>query len=136
MEHLEVMGKESVGHPKYGADMISRSFEYFAISRSLYDRLCSDYELACVRTLTRITSKVSSIDDIKFLRVVFGSLPVWQKRCILLWDEIYIKAALSYHGGSLFGRAVDIPNKLAKTSLCMMLKCLLVDLRLWSEHYQ
>ena len=31
---------------------------------------------------------------------------------------------LTYHGGSLFGRAVDHPDKLSKTVLSIMVKCL------------
>jgi hypothetical protein len=35
-----------------------------------------------------------------------------------------VKSALTYHGGKLFGKAVDHPDKLAKTVLSMMVKCL------------
>ena len=31
---------------------------------------------------------------------------------------------LTYHGGSLFGKAVDHPEKLSKTMLTIMVKCL------------
>ena len=41
----------------------------------------------------------------------------------ILWDEIYIKPVLTYHGGKLFGRAIDHPKKLAKTMLTVMIKC-------------
>ena len=37
---------------------------------------------------------------------------------------MYFKSALTYYGGTLFGRAVDHPDKLAKTVLSMMIKCL------------
>lgn len=37
---------------------------------------------------------------------------------------MYIKSALTYHGGSIFGKAVDHPEKLAKTVLSIMVKSL------------
>ena len=42
----------------------------------------------------------------------------------MLWDEVYVKAMMRYHGGSLFGKAVDHLDKLAKTVLSIMVKCL------------
>lgn len=52
-----------VGEKKYSAETIARAFEYFAVSRSLYRRLREDYELPSISTLTKITSKVSSLQD-------------------------------------------------------------------------
>ena len=37
-------------------------------------------------------------------------------------DEVYVKSALLYHGGTLFGRAVNFPDKLATTILTFMIK--------------
>ena len=39
-------------------------------------------------------------------------------------DEIYVKAAISYHGGAIFGKAVDAKSKLTQTMLSVMLKSL------------
>ena len=38
--------------------------------------------------------------------------------------EFYIKPALTYHGGKLFSRAIDHPEKLAKTMLTVMIEWL------------
>ena len=124
LEHLSVMGKKTVGKPVYTPEMICRAFEYFCTSRALYNRLRNDYHLPSVRTLTRITSKVSHIDEVNFLKSVFDRLEDSQRRCAILIDEVYIKAALTYHGGALFGKAVDCPEKLATSVLCIMIKCL------------
>ena len=43
-----------------------------------------------------------------------------QNTCILLLDEVYVKAMLQYHGGILFGKAVNHPSKLANTVLSFM----------------
>ena len=42
----------------------------------------------------------------------------------LLADEIYVKAALSYHGGSVFGAAQNSPENLAWTIFAIMVKCI------------
>ena len=123
-EQLGAMGKSTVGNVVYSPEIICRAFEYLATSRALYHKLVTDYQLPGIRTLTRITSKVGRVEDITFLRSVLDNVPVWQRRCLLLWDEVYVKSALTYHGGTLFGRAVDHPDKLAKTVLSMMIKCL------------
>ena len=39
-------------------------------------------------------------------------------------DEVYIKSALLYHGDTLLGKSVNHPDKLAKTMLAYMGKCL------------
>ena len=36
-------------------------------------------------------------------------------------DEIYVKSTLTYHGGILFGKAVNNPNVLANTVLSFMI---------------
>ena len=91
--------------------------QYFATSRALYSRLRKDFQLPSISTLTKITSKVKNIDEQKFLLRVFKNLPHHQKQCIVIWNEMYIKSALTYHGGTIFGKSIDCPEKLAKTML-------------------
>ena len=64
--------------------------------------LAVDYQLPSVRTLTRIILKVASQNDIQFLQNVLLNIESYQRRCIVLLDEIYIKSAVTYHGGTLF----------------------------------
>ena len=54
--------------------MIVRGFEYFAKSRSWYKLLRNNSELPSKSTLTRLTSKVSNIEDNLFVRTVFQNL--------------------------------------------------------------
>ena len=65
---------------KYTPEMIVRRSEYFAKSRSCYKLLRNDYELPSISTLTRLTSKVSNIEDSSFVRSVFQSLNDGQKK--------------------------------------------------------
>ena len=55
---------------------------------------------------------------------VFPSIEGNQKECVLLHDEVYVKKMLLYHGGTLFGRAVNDPSSLAATVLGIMIVCL------------
>lgn len=85
MNQLSVSGKKTVGESIYPPEMIARAFEYFCISRSLYNCLCRDFQLPSIRTLTRITSKTNSVDDADFVKGVSQSLPDWQKRYVTIY---------------------------------------------------
>ena len=123
-EQFAAMAPQKIGHPIYSHKIIVRAFEYFATSRSLYNRLRVDYKLPSVQTLTCITSKVSKVDEGSFLKKVFSSVEEEQKLCFLLHDEVYVKKTLLYHGGTLFGRSVNDPASLATTVLGIMIVCL------------
>ena len=102
---------------KYSPETLVRQFEYFATSRAMYKRLREDYQLPSITTLTRLTSKCNNLKDHQFLQMFFGSLEDSQKTCLLLIDEVYVKPALHFHAGSIFGRAVNRPDQLANTVL-------------------
>ena len=127
MQQIDAMSRlnsNNVHEQKYSPEMIVRGFEYFAKSRSLYQQLRIDYQLPSVTTLTKLTSKVSNMDDKSFMKNVFLSLSLMQKNCILLIDEVYVKPMLTYHGGELFGSSVNDNSQLAKTVLAFMIVCL------------
>ncbi|XP_065656373.1 uncharacterized protein LOC136081908 [Hydra vulgaris] len=123
-EHLNAMRKVNVGEVLYTSEIICRAYEYFAMRRSLYDCLCIDYKLPSIRTLTRLTSKISSMEDLSFINSIFMNLNPLKRTSILLIDDVYVKASLLYQRGALFGQAVNYPEKLAKTILSFMIKCL------------
>ena len=122
-EHLDAMRKVNVGEVLYTPDIICRAYEYFAMQRNLYDRLCIDYKLPSIRTLTGLTLKISSIDDLNFVNNILMNSDPMKRACILLIDEVYVKASLLYQRGTLFGHAVNHPKKLATTILSFMIKC-------------
>ena len=98
-----------------------RAFEYLSTSRALYSRLKEDYKLPSIQTLTRLTSKVSKLNDANFIKLVFNSLSDAQKNCIVLFGEVYVKKMMTYHSGSLFGRASNNPSMLANSVLGIMI---------------
>ena len=85
MQQINAMNRSnSINELKYTPEMIVQGFEYFAKSRSCYKLLRNDYELPSISALSRLTSKVSNIEDSSFVRSVFQSLNDGQKNCILL----------------------------------------------------
>lgn len=124
LDHLAVIGKRDFGQKLYSNDIIARSFEYFAKSRSTYSRFIQDYKLPSVKVLQRITSRCSRIDDEKFLHSIFSNLNSDQNKTIIMMDEVHVKCSLSYHGGAVFGKAVNQENAVANTILSVMIKCL------------
>ena len=73
-KQISVMSPKSVGTEIYGPEEIVRAFEYFATSRALYNRLRKDFQLPSITTLTRLTSKISKIDENTFLQSVFKNV--------------------------------------------------------------
>ena len=122
IEQHTAMDARNVGQVKYTHEMMTRAFEYYSVSRSSYSKFAQDYELPSVRTLQRITSRFGKYDETKFLNGVFSNLDNRKRKCVLMLDEIYAKAALLLHGSTMFGRAANDPSKLATTVLSMMLK--------------
>ena len=80
MEQLNTMGFSPVGEKLYEPSTIVRSFTYAAKSRACYARLLEDYPLPSLKTLSRLTSKTSNINDDNYLLRVFGKLPPLQKQ--------------------------------------------------------
>ena len=76
---------------KYSSDIVIRAFEYFATSRTLYNRFRDDFQLPSLATLGRMTSKVSKVNEKSFLLSIFKSLNTSQRGCIIIHDEGYIR---------------------------------------------
>ena len=124
VESLSSMKVLSIGDTLYSSNTIVRAFEYFSVSRALYKRIRNDYQLPSVSTLQKLILKASKLNNDEFILHVFCKLTNRQRQCILIVDEVYVKASLTYRGGELFGKSVNQPDKLAKTILSVMIKCL------------
>ena len=53
-------------------DAIIRASEYFELSRTAHNRLREDFEFPSIETLTRLSSKVKSVDDDNYLITLFN----------------------------------------------------------------
>ena len=118
------MGVKSVGERKFLNATIVSAFGYFALSRTACNSLRQDFDLPSVTTLTRMTSSTKRYGDVAFYSKVFSNLSNQQKTCIVLIDEVYIKSMLQYHGGEVFGQALNNSTKLANTVLSYMVVCI------------
>ena len=113
-----------VGKKVYPIEKVLRSFEYFATSRAAYNQLLNDYQLPSVSMLNKLTSKSTSMSELEFIENVLKSLPEHQRKCNILVDEVCVKPQLLYHGGQLFGKAINHPSELATSVLAVMIVCL------------
>ena len=123
-QQMQVSGVSRGNRKFYTPEFLFRAFSYYAVSRSLYERLKKDYQLPSVSTLARITSSPTKSSSSEFLKTVFEGTENERKPCVPLHDEVYIKKSLQYHGGEIFGKAVNDPSILAETMLGQMINCL------------
>lgn len=107
----------------YSLSDLCLAFSWYSKSRALYQLLRESLQLPSLSTLRAITSVARNLEDEKLFTSVFSALPERERGCILIIDEVYVKASLCYRGGTLFGHAVDQPGNLARTMLCIMVKC-------------
>ena len=73
-QQISAMGVKSVGERKFSNATIARTFGYFALSQTAYNRLRQDFDLPSVTTLTWITSSTKRYDDVAFYSKVFSNL--------------------------------------------------------------
>ena len=89
------MGTHYVGKRVYSTETLTRSFEYFAMSRTTYSKLREDYQLPSFTTLTRLILKVSNTDDLTFIKEVVSGVTERQRTVIIMADEVYVKSTPS-----------------------------------------
>ena len=123
-QQIQVMGAAGGNRKVYPPEVLVRAFSYYALSRTLYARIRKDYQLPSVSILARVTSSCNKVSTPSFLKTVFESLEDEKKPCVLLHDEVYIKKSLQYHGGEIFGKAVNDSSLIAETMLGQMINCL------------
>ena len=94
---MSMSSSKIIGSKVYSPAMLVRAFEYFSCSRAAYELFRKDHQLPSRKTLTQITSKVTNSHNLDFLDKVFDALPSKQKQVVLMLDEIYVKASMTYH---------------------------------------
>ena len=88
------------GVRKYSDDDLCKAFVWQATSRALYNTLRLDIELPCKDLLRRITTLARQTEDEEFFRQFFTKLVMMglSTGCIIIVDEIYVKASIIYSG--------------------------------------
>ena len=84
------------------ADLIL-AFSWYARPRCLYQDLRDYMQLPSVSTLQRITSIAKNTSDANLFTSHFSNVEERNRYCIPIVDEIYVKASLSYRGGTIYG---------------------------------
>ena len=104
----------TVGKRMYSQELVVRAFQYFPTSRGLYNRRRIDYQLPSIKTLTRITSKVSALNETCFIRSVFNTVKENQKQYVIMQDEVYVKKYYCIMGELCLEERLMILNPLQK----------------------
>ena len=107
----------------YSTGDISLAVSCCSDFRALYTKIRESLQMPLVSTLGTVTRQTKSLDDVSLFKSVFANIEEQCRSCVLIIDEVYVKASLTYRGGSIFGYAADCPEKLATTLLCKMVKC-------------
>ena len=58
------------------------------------------------------------------MQSVWNSIERNQTDCVVLFDEVYVKQMMLYHGGTVFGKECNNPSLLANTVLGTMINCM------------
>ena len=80
---MESMGVTYIGEKRYSITLV-RAFEYFFLLRSTYSCRRQDFQLPSTCTLTKMTSKVKTIDDIAYMNNIFSSILNDRQKCCVL----------------------------------------------------
>ena len=137
LDQVNLMNKPK-NQKLYDIDDLLQAFQWYTISRPLYSQLRSFIKLPSISTLQNITRIAKNMDDAVLFTRFFMNQELRSRFCILIADEVYVKATLSYSGGEVFGYALNDPDsdkcastsstqdsnkKVATTLLCLMIKC-------------
>jgi len=125
LEQLRLLTVKAQGR-RFSTLTVMKSLELYLSSRSCYRILRYTLALPHPTTLVAKLGRVGEVGTDKecaeTIRTVFQSLSSSEKRCALLFDEMYIKASIRFRGGHLIGYAEDSPSELAKSLLVFMIK--------------
>ena len=111
---------------RYSPSTTHTALQVFLSSRTAYRTVDHVLCVPSARTLRKHLGRIGDVGGLdecrKAIKEVFLKLNEGQKRCILLFDEMYVKPSVRYRGKHLLGAAIDSPSNPAKTILAIMVK--------------
>ncbi|XP_047140823.1 uncharacterized protein LOC124815934 [Hydra vulgaris] len=111
---------------RYSTLVVRRALELYLSSRCCYRIFCDTLSLPHPRTLKLKLGRIGEVGTQKeceeCIKTVFETLTISEKRCCLLFDEMYVKPSIRFRGCHLIGYSEDNPTEIAKTILCFMIK--------------
>ena len=96
-------------------------FATISFPKISYELLRKHLILPSSRKMRELKSAVSSNS---LVRETVNAASDCQKVCALLIDEVKVKPSLIYQGHGIIGYSQDFPDKVARSMLCIMMKCL------------
>ena len=142
LDNIIPLSSRKVGDKKFTPHLITNAFDVFAKGRAAYQEALKKMQVPwpSVKTLQRITSRVSKLTEFRFFKSFFSNAKADEKIVVLMHDEIYVKKSLCYHGGHVFGKAANSTatdkndaKYYAKTCLGIMFRSLKSDLSCLSK---
>ena len=125
MEQFQLKLTPSEGR-RYSADTMKTAMKLYISNRSTYRHIRGILTLPHPKTLTanlgNITSTGTESYAVGISKQVFDRSDGIFKKCIILFDEIYIKPSIRYRSGHAIGFSIDEPNKPARTVLVFMVR--------------
>ena len=112
-EYLWAMAPTVIAKRIYCQELIVKAFQFFATSRSLFNRPRIDCQLQCLKSVIRITSKVSTSNETYLMSGVFKTVEENQTQCLIIIDEIYVEKCC-FMGGLCLEERLMILNPLQK----------------------
>ena len=112
-EYLWAMAPTVIAKRIYCQELIVKAFQFFATSRSLFNRPRIDCQLQCLKSIIRITSKVSTSNETYLMSGVFKTVEENQTQCLIIIDEIYVEKCC-FMGGLCLEERLMILNPLQK----------------------
>ena len=111
-EYLWAMAPTVIAKRIYCQELIVKAFQFFATS-SLFNRPRIDCQLQCLKSIIRITSKVSTLNETYLMSGVFKTVEENQTPCLIIIDEIYVEKCC-FMGGLCLEKRLMILNPLQK----------------------
>ena len=112
-EYLWAMAPTVIAKRIYCQELIVKAFQFFATSMSLFNRPRIDCQLQCLKSIIRITSKVSTLNETYLMSGVFKTVEENQTQCLIIIDEIYVEKCC-FMGGLCLEERLMILNPLQK----------------------
>ena len=82
----------------YTNEDLLKAFSWFTISRTLYSKLRDYLVLPSVSTLQNLTRLARNLDDTTLFETFFMKQAARARNCIIIVDEVHVKAMLTYCG--------------------------------------
>ena len=117
LSSCELLLAKKITEKHFPPDVVACAFDCYAISRAAYKSIYNYLPIPGVKTLQRLTSSISKLDDEIYFSKIFKDVSKENRIVVLLHDEIYVREQYLYHGGTVFGEALNKEEVEAKIKL-------------------